>query len=249
MRTSANKKLEVLRGRLTDLYVEDGQEDFVSTQGTNFQTAGAAIGLAAAGLAGAATNALFSAGGGADRVKYFTGLLDGKRIAGQFSKIWFSDGDHLECAVESQPDGSYTAYAVRRPSDQTLWMFPHCSRGRKKHWRYARRMSAILSFLMTIFLLLCLTPVLGIALFADDAARFLSTIFVVIGVLMGTYFSLNTARRWRLFVEIAESIFEAYGYPDPSQVDMPEQNKLYWKKFPISPEPREHGAWVFRYLK
>ena len=112
-------------------------------------------------LAGAATNSLAMAGGGTDSVQAFTAIVDGKRISGRFSKIWFKDGDHIECAVDQQPDGSYAVYAVRRPSDQTLWMFPHCSRGRRKHWKYASKMCLILALITTSFLLLTLTPHYG----------------------------------------------------------------------------------------
>lgn len=244
-----NRKLELLTGRLSDLYVEDKEEDFVSA-GSGARGAGAtAIGLAAAGLAGAATNALFAAAGGTDSVQYFTGLLNGKRISGRFSRVGFKSGDFLECAVEPQPDGSSAVYAVRRPSDQTLWMFPHCSRGRKKHWKYARKMCLLLSALAVASMLLFLTPQFGFALWSKPETAFGANIFVIMGVAIGLYFSLNTARRWAPFVAVAESIFAVYGYPDPADVDMPKENSTYWKKHATVGELRQFSPWVYRYLK
>ena len=243
-----NKKLELLSGRLTDLRIEDSEESFVSSGGPEVAAGAAAIGLAAAGLAGAATNSLYAASGGTDSIQSFTGLLNDKRISGRFSKIWFKDGDHLECAVDGQSDGTYAAFAVRRPSDQTLWMFPHCSRGRKKHWQYARKMSVVLALLMTFGLLLCLTPMFGLAFWRNEDSHMGATIFSIMGVTMGVYFSLNTARRWAPFVSIAESIFTAFGYPDPAQVDMPEQDNAFWKKNTAAGVSDDSAPWVFRYL-
>jgi hypothetical protein len=184
-----------------------------------------------------------------DSVQSFTGILDGKRISGRFSKIWFTNGDNLECAVAPQSDGSCAVFAVRRPSDQTLWMFPHCSRGSYKHWKYAGKMCVILSLVMSAFLLLFLTPNHGIALWANEESYMGATIFIIMGVVIGFYFSLNTARRWSPFVAIAESIFSTFGYSDPAKVDLPQQDKLFRINQAPGGEPNQYAPWVFRYLK
>lgn len=243
-----NRKLTLISGRLSELRIEDSEENFVSSGGAEVVAGATATGLAVAGLAGAATTSLYAASGGSDSVQSFTGIVDGKRISGRFSKIWFKNGDHLECAVDQLTDESCTAYAVRRPSDQTLWMFPHCSRGSKKHWKYARKMSVILAFSMAIGLLLFLVPHYGFALWDNKKSYFVSTIFIIMGVVMGLYFSLNTARKWAPFVAIAESIFTAFGYPDPAQVDMPEQDSAFWKKNAAAGVSGDSAPWVFRYL-
>ncbi|MES2016037.1 MAG: putative type VI secretion system effector [Pseudomonadota bacterium] len=242
-----NKKLALLTGTLSDLQTGNDEENFVSSGGAEMAAGSAAIGLAAAGLAGAATNSLIAASGATDSVQSFTGIVNGKRISGRFSKIWFKDGDHLECAVDLQNDGSYAVYAVRRPSDQTLWMFPHCSRGRKKHWKYASKMCVILALITTTFLLLVLMPHYGIALWANEKSYHAVTVFSIMGVVMGFYFSLKTAFRWTPFVVMAESIFTAFGYPDPAHVDMPEQDRAFWKKQP-SAVSEGSAPWVFRYI-
>lgn len=243
------EKLELMTGRLSDLYIEDKDENFLSSGCAELAAGGAALGLAAAGLAGAATNALFNASGGTDRVQNFTGLLDGKRISGRFSKIWFQNGDELECAGDFQLDGSAAVYAVRRPSDQTLWMFPHCSRGRKKHWNYARRMCVVLPMITVESTLLFLVPKFGFALWSKPETAFGANIFSLMGINLGLYFALNTARRWVPFTAVAESIFAAFGYPDPAQVDLPQENKIYWKKHASAGELRQFSPWVYRYLK
>ncbi|MEJ8846201.1 hypothetical protein [Variovorax rhizosphaerae] len=51
----------------------------------------------------------------------------------------FKEGDEVEVVVELQSDRTLTALAVRRPSDQILWIFPHCSRGAMAQNRHALR--------------------------------------------------------------------------------------------------------------
>jgi hypothetical protein len=110
-------------------------------------------------------------------------------------------------------------------------------------------MCVILSLLITLFLLLCITPNFGLALLASDEAIFVARIFIIMGVVMGVHLSLNTARRWSPFVNIAESIFAALGYVESAQVDLPEQDKIFRKNQTPGGEPRRYAPWVFRYLK
>lgn len=237
-----------LNGKLSDLYIEEGEADFVSSSNTQAVASSAAMGLALAGMAGTATNTLFAASGRADKVQYFTATLDGKRIAGRFSNIWFQNGDELEVAAQPQSDGTYAAYAIRRPSDKTLWMFPHCSRGSKAHWKFARKMSVILSVSFSV--LLCMAPISfeGMAYFYSSDWLW-SVLAIINGMVIGTYLSLNTARRWKPFIETAEMIFSTFGYSHPEAIDLPKQNKLYWKQHAKPNEVREVAPWVFRYLE
>jgi hypothetical protein len=109
-------------------------------------------------------------------------------------------------------------------------------------------MSVILAFSMAICMLLFLMPMFGFALWNNEESYFFVTIFGIMGVVMGAYFSLNTARRWMPFVAIAESIFAAFGYADPAQVDLPEQDRAFWKKHSVPAATDDSAPWVFRYL-
>jgi hypothetical protein len=237
-----------LSGTLSDLYIENGDENFIPSSATQLAGGGAAAGLALAGLAGAATNALFVAGGGVDQVQFFTATLSNNRIAGRFSKIWFENGDELEVAAKPQSDGTYAAYAVRRLSDKTLWMFPHCSRGMKPHWRFAWKMAVVFVFSFSAGM-----NILGISAVGFDdfwsAKVFLLPFGFVNAIVFGCYFALNTARRWKPFVATAEAIFRAFGYQHPETVDMPKQNSLYWKRYAKPEEERKFAPWVFRYVE
>jgi hypothetical protein len=241
-----SKKFDLIRGTLTELSINDAEVNLVSdVQSTS--AGGIAVGLATAGLAGAATNALLAEAGARDNVQTFSATVAGERIVGCVSKVSFRDGDEVECAIDRQPDGTLVAYAIRRPTDRTVWMFPHCSRGRRKHWLYALKMAAIVSFAITGSLWVWLLAGLDFAL-DHPHLYFPATIYLIMGLLLGTHLSLNTARRWMPFVTVAESVFAAFGYRNASAVDLGADDKLYWKRNPDEQEQRLYHPWVFRYL-
>ena len=243
------KNLVLLAGPLSELCIENSEENFVSSDGADIAASVISISSAAAGLAHAAADSLAVAVGGTDSIQSFTGVIDGKRVSGRFSKIGFKDGDRLECAVDPLPNGTCVVYAARRPSDQTIWMFPHCSRGSKKHWKYAWKMCMTLAISLAVIMVIFLMPIFGFAFWKNEESYFFVAIFGTMGAVMGAYFPLNTARRWAPFVMLAESIFAAYGYPDPAQVDMPQQDRAFWKNPNVADAAEDFTPWVFRYLK
>ncbi|WWL68376.1 putative type VI secretion system effector [Burkholderia pseudomallei] len=62
----------------------------------------------------------------ADRVQF---EIDGKKITGWLMWFPFQDGDEVEVVAEPLRDGTYRTFAVLRPSDRTISLYPHCSRG------------------------------------------------------------------------------------------------------------------------
>lgn len=244
-----NAELQLLRGTISDLLIDQGKEEFLQTNSNRTAGAAMATGLAAAGLAGAAASALLATTGAGDSVEFFTCIVGGQRVAGRFTKASFKNGDSVEVAAQVQRDGTYAALAVRRPSDQTVWMFPHCSRGRKTHWIYAIRM---LGWIFFTLLVMSGVSFGSFEFFAREASpkSFLWFIAAMSGVLsfaMACHLSISTARRWRPFVRKAEAIFTAFGYRDPRGVDMEQQHKKYLRqhggKWPYLVE----APWVFRY--
>jgi hypothetical protein len=250
MSDSQSDCFQVLRGKIADLLVASGEEEFVQTAKDKSVAAGVAGTLALSGLAGAATGAMLASSGSADAVQFFTCTVDGRRIGGRFSKVWFETGNVVEVVGELQRDGSIAAYAVRRQSDHTLWMFPHCSRGTRPHWAFAFKM--IPAVTAAIVLAGCIFFGL-IEQFSDEKspARFLWFMFAIVAVnslAIGLYFPIKIARKWLPFVAIAERVFTTLGYADPSRVDMEKQNALYWKKYAQPGEQRKAAPWVFRYV-
>jgi|GEM_PF-2047789 len=241
-------ELQVIKGKIENLVVQRGEEIIVGSDLLRGAGTGAAVGLAAAGLAGAATSALLASGGIADSVEFFSSKVNGKSIAGRFSRVTFKEGDDVEVVGEAQPDGTVAALAVRRPADQTLWIFPHCSRGGRAQKKLALR---VFGWTFLAFALICSIGVWQSSKGTDDLAdsvQFFGAISLVMSLTGAAYFSFRTATQWRPFVRKAESIFASLGYGDPRGVDMEKQNKRYWKanggKWPYLTD----GPWIYRYL-
>lgn len=248
-RCAVSKELQLIVGVVADLVIQRGEEVFVQSSAERAASGGVAAVLASAGMAGAATGALLASTGAADSVEFFTCIVNGNRVAGRFSKATFKVGDAVEVVADAQSDGTYAAVAIRRPSDQTVWMFPHCSRGAKAHRAFAARMFC------WIFLGL---NVLFIAFFGTlewrtndatslDFLLFCATIFAAISLIASLYYSIGFTRRWRPFVVKAEAIFTALGYTEPSRVDMEQQHKKYLKQNGGTWPYLHDGPWVYRY--
>jgi hypothetical protein len=243
MTNSPSQRFEVLRGVVADLTVSSGEEEFVQTRANKAVGAGLGASLVLSGLAGSATAAMLATSGSADSVQFFTCTVEGKRVAGRFSSVWFANGDAVEIAGEPQRDGSFAAYAVRRARDRTLWMFPHCSRGRLAHWRTVTKwlplpVAASFGFFFGMELLRSQVPTYDSFLWAMAAAN----------AIVGTLLLVKQGWKWRPFVAIAEQVFAALGYANPSHVDMERQDSLYWKKHAQPGEHRRVAPWVFRYV-
>lgn len=240
--------LQVIKGKVENLVVQRGEEVIVGSDLLRGAGAGAAVGLAAAGLAGAATGALLASGGVADSVEFFSAKVDGQTTAGRFSRVTFKEGDDVEVVGERQSDGTFAALAVRRPGDQTLWMFPHCSRGAKAQKHFALR---VFGWTLLAFALISAIGVWQASKGTNDPAesvQFFGAISAILSLVGAAYFSIRTAMQWRPFVRKAESIFASLGYGDPGRVDMEKKNKRYWKakggKWPYLTD----GPWIYRYL-
>ncbi|WP_318826172.1 putative type VI secretion system effector [Burkholderia thailandensis] len=63
----------------------------------------------------------------ADKVQF---EINGKQVTGWLMWFPFQDGDEVEVVAEPLRNGTYRTFAVLRPSDRTISLYPHCSRGR-----------------------------------------------------------------------------------------------------------------------
>jgi hypothetical protein len=250
MKNFPDLKLCVLCGTVCSLKVVVGEEEFLQTMQSKVLGTGVGAALAVSELAGAAVAASIATTSSTDSVQFFTCTVNGKPIAGRFSKVGFKNGDAVEVVCQPQEDDTYMAQAVRRRSDQTLWMAPHCSRGNQAHWIYAWKMVPV-TISVVIFsmgLLLIFAELHSARGYSAEFLWMTSGIWVFFSTLIGGYFPLKFARQWRSFVNIAEQVYKALGYENPTRVDMEKQNSRYWKKHAKPGEVRSGAPWVFRYV-
>jgi hypothetical protein len=240
----------ILRGVVSNLTIVDGEHEFFQTTSTKMIGGGAGAALALSGLPGAATAASRSVVDSADDLQTFACQINGLRVTGMFSKVTFGNGDEVEAVGRVHPGNSFVAFAVRRRSDKTLWMSPHCIRGSRTHWRRALKLVPIIwsaLMLATVFWMWLSEWLLDKSL-SVFGTSFLFSVSSLLALVVSFYFPLKSAYRSKPFVNLAERIFSSLGYVDPTRVDMERQDRLYWKTVARADEQRQFLRWVYRYV-
>lgn len=119
-----------------------------------------ALGLLALGDSVAAASQLGGVDSNQDGVdylnsgQYFSCKLGELTIVGLFCRAFFNNGDKVEVVVEPLDDGSYFAYALRRPIDHRLWLHPNSMQGTDVSKKEAFRDTLIL-FLFCLVVFSC----------------------------------------------------------------------------------------------
>jgi hypothetical protein len=226
----SEQQFRVLTGVVSELKVHVGEEQFLAGP-ERTAVAGTAAGLAAVGFGGAAVGTSSAASASADSVEFFSCKVDGRPVIGRFSKASFKNGDQLEVVLSNERDPAL-AIAARRDADRTLWVAPHCSRGTKAHRRASLRLSLWLLLLGPAFVFsgyLILGVWLGSNRAEVSAMLFPVVVSVGLGWIAAAYMPTRFYFRWLAIARQAEAIFSAFGYANPSQVDLQRDHKRYCK--------------------
>ena len=233
-----------ISGDVANLHVTQDEQDFFQAQATQAVGGAAAIGLAVEGLAGAATSAAISSGSMSERMDFFTCTIGSQNVWGRFGTTSFKDGDHVEAVGQDTPNG-FEAYAITRPADRTIWMYPHCSRGSKAHLVYSILVTMGIGFLVPLFIFSLLEfmserPFIGMPEWLIAPA---------VGGTVCTIALSFVAWRFIKFACIADKIFEALGFDTPKEVDLPKRLKSVSKgwRHPDSQNYHPCARWVFKY--
>lgn len=134
---------------------------------------------------------------------------------------------------------SYEAVAIARPSDRTVALYPHCSRGRASHFK-----NALFWFAMVMLFQVGLTTAVLLS-FADMSILSEPAYYLSIAGL-AAFFSLmviSLARQWSPYVQIAEEVFRTFEWPNPSWVDLVKSSKA--QRTPK--DKAEFGSFYIRY--
>ncbi len=220
--------IQVIHGKLTNYSKVRLSENFVISETDRDAMGGVAILASLAGMAGQAASTASSAndvGEEADRVKF---TLDGKSVSGW---LWFSpfnEGDEVSAVVE-QADGKYVVYAVLRPRDRLIALYPHCSRGNSAHWRAMFR--GLLKWGASILLLMLAIFAIWDAFTADSfdawltATRMSLSISLYVGAPLVLLTAIIVGFKMMKFVRLAEKIFSALGWSAVSRIDLIARSK------------------------
>ncbi|WP_392562400.1 putative type VI secretion system effector [Orbus sturtevantii] len=216
---------QIITGTLSELEVFDTQAQFFKSR----KLAGLpAAGLLALGDAAAAASQLSTADDNEEAtaylnsVQYFRCKVGNIVVEGLFCRAFFTDGDQVEVVAEPRNDGSYFAYALRRPIDHRLWLHPFAMKGtaigKREAFRYAKYFFLFLTIILNAMsLYICWEEddffFLSIAIPALTFGSFIFSAFIYFFMKSG----LNKGSK------IADKIFATLGYPKPKEVDMEQE--------------------------
>ncbi|MFQ1055849.1 putative type VI secretion system effector [Gilliamella apicola] len=149
-------------------------------------------------------------------VQYFTCKIGNLEVRGIFCRAFFRNGDQVEVVVEPCDEDGYLAYALRRPIDHRLWLYPWAMKGSKANSRAALKSVGL--FILSIYLcnlifIIALTRDLGAFIAAFCIATTIYTLLFFIGYFWYKKLLGGGSKE-------ADKIFATLGYPDPKTVDM-----------------------------
>ena len=249
----ANNSFVVFSGIIEKLQLFDDTKNFIANNKLNSIGKISSVGLAATEMAGAAITALQSSIDSGNQIQYFHCYIDAKEVSGCFSVVFFTDGDEVDVVAELQADGSYFAYAVRRPIDHRLWLYPYCFRGRSAHRKSNKKMSLGIGS----FFFICLSIISVIEVNSRLIGLFIIISFLV-SLSISIFVYLYYGKGWLQSVLIAENIFLTLGYDNPQSVDMDVEYELYLKDIEkngsfyyvndsLENKQNHIAPWVYRY--
>jgi hypothetical protein len=222
-----NAYFQIITGKITELQVIDTN---LSLFGDNTLASLPLLGQLALGNTAEAASQIGMASGQKEAVdylnsvQYFRCKLGELTIHGIFCRAFFRNGDKVEVVAEPLEDGSYYAYALRRPIDHRLWLYPRAMKGSKAGNKSSLKFAGYTSLGIFILGVICAAITLYDMLFLF--ILFCIGCFIFDGLLfLILYFS------YKNMVEgggsggskVADKIFATLGYRNPKMVDMEQE--------------------------
>ena len=229
-----------LSGTIRDLKATRESASFVFARSDRVKMGVVAIAAAAAGLGGPAIATASNASALEEDADYLEFDLDGQLVKGW---VWrnppFRNGDVVDVAAQFVGD-HWEAFGIARPSDRTVALYPHCSRGRTRHYLNAIKWWIFGGGGLVLFA--------GVPLFYSVAGDELFKYREYWGALIGLMLfiglvTFSLTRQWLPFVRVAEKVFQVLELPHPSRIDLVKSSKAQRRLG----DPNEFGYFYFRY--
>ena len=231
--------LTKLTGKISNLKVTRASASFVFTEGEQTGLGVVAIAAAIAGLGGQAMAAASNASAVEEEADYLEFELNGEPVKGWVWRNPFQNGDVVSIAA-ARSEAHWESYGIARHEDKTIALYPHCSRGRTRHFMNAFKWWILAGGGFVVFV--------GIPffywIFRDKFFELKEPFLGLIGLMI--FFGVMTfslSRKWLPFVRVAEKVFRALDLPNPSNIDLVKSTKAKRTEH----DPGELGAFYFRY--
>lgn len=233
----------LLKGRIYNLRKTRRNQDFFFTESDRAKMGATVIAAGLAGLGGIATGLSGMAMDTSEEADLLEFDLDDKPVQAWVWQSVFNEGEEVEVVAE-QIQGRWRGYGIHRVSDGIVALHPHCSRGRFAHYKASLKWWAMVFFSLLAF---CYVAMAMFAI-ADKNAQYEPVLIVsALGGLMAAaisgFIGLRISMKFMGFVRLAEGIFEAFGWRDVKNIDLPAITKK--GKKPDDPAPL--GVLYFRY--
>ncbi|OTQ28339.1 hypothetical protein B6D19_13055 [Gilliamella apicola] len=210
---------QIIKGKISDLKVIDTSLAVFGSGALNgLPTIGHAVmgdNLAAASQV-ATSNRYEDESDFLNSVQYFTCKIGNLEVRGIFCRAFFRNGDQVEVVVEPCDEDGYFAYALRRPIDHRLWLYPWAMKGSKANSQAALKSVGlfILSiYLCNLVLIIVASNNLDDFVFGVSIITPLYILFFLIGYFWYKKLLGGGSKE-------ADKIFATLGYPNPETVDM-----------------------------
>ena len=228
-----------LKGTITEYSVSRGQASFVLSEKDQSVMGVIAISAALAGLSGPAISTATNSANVDEDADFVQFTLDGQPVKGWLWRSPFKNGDNVEAAVEWQGE-HYELFGLARPIDSMIALYPHCSRGRKRHIRN------IVFWWIWLGLLAPCAAMFGImfSIMGHEVFHIKEVwmSFIFIGAFCAVMFA-SLGKKWMPFVVLAEKIFATLDLPNPGDIDLVRSAK----EKRIDSDTGEYGTFYFRY--
>ncbi|NDL01520.1 putative type VI secretion system effector [Photorhabdus bodei] len=173
-----------------------------------------------------------------DVCDFVRGKINGIPFHGWLGFTTTKAGDYVELVVTEQ-EGYYVVYAIANPELRVISMTPRCNQGihadsKEQVFNACCFFSSFLFFLMMV----------GVFFIRKDIVRYIEYIFSFCTLLAAlfapsTYYqSMKTPRP---SIRLAEEIFTALGFPDPTEVNLRRLTKKRLKEIKANSPEREPG--------
>lgn len=243
--SSTPAQLEKIKGRIVKLAKQRDRANFFFLDSDKSAMGVLAVAAATIGASGAAAGTAIASSELEEEVDYVEFELGTTFVRGWLWRSPFSAGDEVEVVGEKR-NGHFEAIAIARPSDRTVALYPHCSRGTISHLKNAIKwwFLATTGLVLLAWCMIFATEIVvehSLNHLGETVVPFLWAAFALY-IFFGV-FAAYSSWRWMKFVRTAERAFEAFGWEGSRNIDLPRRSKEARR----GDEPSEYGVFYFRY--
>ncbi len=219
-----SEKLEILSGVIENYSCARASANFFFADEDFENSSAITMSAAVLGLGAQAIGSHFQEADAeeiSDRVEFY---INGKLVKAWLWRSPFKDGDAVEVvAMKTKSDFEFEGYAVARPKDRIVALYPHLSRGRISHFIYAIKLWLLIGCLSSAipFFYTVMASMLDGETVAQTLRAALFVLSVVAIFLFVTLLPLySISNKYMKFVRSAEFIFNEFGWPKPKWIDL-----------------------------